>query len=105
MKFFKPEDFEIIIGWTNIEACKDVALIANAKLEREGKVVFGANKWWRELELTNQEPSHKALLINIEAIEKCSHPIEKIRANDPNVIHGFVCLCGAKVKPREFEEI
>jgi len=49
------------------------ARIANAKLEREGKVVFNdreinlSGKWWEECEVVYG--THKALLVQVEKIE------------------------------------
>lgn len=41
MKFFKPEDFEFLVPLNNHRFLSFVqaAVLANAKLEREGKVV------------------------------------------------------------------
>lgn len=131
MKFFKPEDF---LCTTNIpllptEACN----LANAKLEREGKIVYGHNGksvadhfpdafFWRPDDLVNGDvlyngkiahSTHKALLINIEPIEKCTHPSEKVKTQWRREFHclrdegievkEWQCECGAKVKPKSFE--
>lgn len=41
MKFFKPEDFDYYKGIHSFNLKSDqLAAIANAKLEREGKIVF-----------------------------------------------------------------
>lgn len=113
MKFFKPEDFpydahpdEKVDEWA--------AKHANAKLEREGKVVFGHNQnesgishnWTR---IKNEGHNLTALLINIEPIEKCKHPKEKVTYTpyshqntlDPND-WAYVCKCGARVTPSSF---
>ena len=107
MKFFKPEDFPDT-GAYALEA----AHRANAKLERDGKVVYGKRNsngiveelGERHLEHTD---THKALLICIEPIEVCKHPPEKIK-HDLRYLpgwEGFICECGAKVKPVSFEAI
>lgn len=110
MKFFIPEDFSnhLKCSWP----AEEMAKLCNEKLEREGKVIYGIDeKDWHikepYIKSTGEKlTTHKALLINIEAIEKCKHPIESIKANDPNIIHGFICSnCGAKVKPTSFEEV
>lgn len=123
MKFFKPEDFdrEFLNTATSVTteliahslACE----IANTKLEREGKVVESVlmddGSWYAS---TNgcMMKTHKALLINIEPIEACNHPKEKVRPDCTiYVINGFTtggenhfrCECGAKLKPLTFEEI
>lgn len=110
MKFFKPEDFDgITHEWENrkfirVEYAVD---ICNAKLEREGRVVY--------LTQTNQPTNnmlekqydwhtHKALLINIEPLEKCRHPKEKVtkRINWEGI---YECECGQRLKPASFEEV
>lgn len=129
MKFFKPEDF---LCTTNIpllptEACN----LANAKLEREGKIVYGHNGksvadhfpdafFWRPDDLVNGDvlyngkiahSTHKALLINIEPIEKCVHPTEKVHIfynyDDlgREIVEGFECSCGIRVQATKFEEV
>lgn len=105
MKFFKPEDFLpgndfYKITWDDVVR-KQLADRANAKLEREGKVVFGipgADLWEEALYSSS---THTAVLINIEPIEKCTHPAEKVVQTTID----FQCPCGAKLKPKTFEEI
>lgn len=86
--------------------------IANAKLEREGKVIYGNELTWT-LDLY-QTDKRKALLINIEPIEpieKCTHPLSKLgfirREEIGNYEESLAlrCLCGAIVKPLSFEEV
>lgn len=48
------------------------------------------------------ESDLKGLLINIEPIEKCEHPINKIYHDS---MEGWQCECGVKVKPVSFEEV
>lgn len=80
----------------------------SAKLEREGKVVYSydpedSSTSWYKYDSKPNEPRHqaKALLINIEPIEKCKHD------KDLKYIGGeeWKCKCGAKVKPSLFEAI
>lgn len=125
MKFFKPEDFEgrhhvdagvsgYVIGDGTAKVCAD---LANAKLEREGKVVYSTTNdpWWKPFGFNNQ-PDNKALLIAIEPIEVCSHPAERIFQQNYAVTGGegfqpglnvtraaYLCACGARVKPAKFE--
>lgn len=117
MKFFNPEDF-VLSAHPEIPTDKwvqmTVASIANAKLEREGKVVYKINNGyqlsWNENPLTSLggEGSLKALLICIEPIEKCKH-IKATAGIDFSFPHKtiieYICECGARVKPSSFEEI
>ena len=110
MKFFKPEDFQVALGEYGMGL--QAANLANAKLEREGKVVYQYNKGpWSQTSLESftgiKEQDHRALLINIEPIEKCTHPKEKVNEiyDGGYPIGEFQCECGAKVKPKEFEEV
>lgn len=126
VNFFKPEDFDDI----PINDTWDTSIVAgraNAKLEREGKVVFqyqSDNLIWKEytnplLALApDSQNRNRALLINIEPFEKCTHPKDKIRQMnwvEPIEVEGFnpglnldniifKCDCGAKVVPSAFEE-
>jgi len=94
---------------------------ANAKLEREGKVVYGGSHFisgdppkirtWVCEELKGKEP-YRALLIAIEPIGQCKHPSEKVKANYatksmPNgwekYVCNYECQCGKLVKPSAFE--
>jgi hypothetical protein len=108
MKFFKLEDFDL----DEIANSQDIIDIVNAKLEREGKVVYSNNAHgWNE-----NGPCislKKALLINIEPIEKCTHPVEKVGLvsssdtvnGNPARIDEFFCGCGVKVKPKSYEVV
>jgi hypothetical protein len=120
MKFFKPEDFKFSDGppktfqymVNDSVSIEEAARVANAKLEREGKVVYTnvhkLNLTWYESN-SCKEDTHKALLINIEPIETCKHPKEKVcsirNIMNANEIICWKCECGAKVQPKEFEEV
>jgi len=124
MKFFKPDDFtgSDVNGMMHINRASD---LANAKLEREGKIVFSQSsdrRYWEDPnDPTTQDASERsdlrALLINIEPIEPCTHLVEKIRQmNWCEPVEGFnrglrvtdevifECECGARVKPKLWEE-
>jgi len=109
MKFFKPSDFA---GSGHEPFAQYAADEANAKLEREGKVVCGYEsiKTWDQVK-PDYSNTHKALLINIEPIEKCTHPSEKVGPyTSMDVLnnkaeHYFRCECGAKVKPKSYEVV
>ncbi len=104
MKFFKPEDFPQDID--HIRALE----IANAKLEREGKICYsndlGDDFWVQE---SGDKWKYKALIINIEPLLPCSHPEYKVNSfidmTGPEPFYGFQCECGAKLKPKTFEEV
>ena len=107
MNFFKPEDFKHSSNSPLISS--DAADIANAKLEREGKVVYGYQhdydeEWVFHSNESPEEHTHKALLINIEPIAKCEHPKEKVKLEGTPPI-AFYCECGVKVKPTSFAEV
>lgn len=121
MNFFKPDDF----GNGEFIRVKDFCEIANAKLEREGKVCYqppGKHETW----ITDTETLphlKRALLINIEPIEeKCGvdhkkfvcggcfktfdlvesiKPCEHHKANvtQDQWTGNYKCDCGAKVSP------
>lgn len=114
MKFFKPNDF-YHEHWINLNSIKpispvDAAVYANEKIEREGKVLYGnADRpmitWF---ECQEKKDSHKALLINIEPLEKCTHPAKAIfiYRETPDSPIGWKCdECGARVEPSEFKEV
>lgn len=113
MKFFSPDDFkdENISDFSRSAIGSDgritAAQLANAKLERDGKVVYGENNIWNWTERKTKSDSHKALLINIESIEKCTHPKEKVRPifaiSAVDEIEYYKCQCGSRVQPTEFE--
>lgn len=109
-QFFVPEDFpkEMMQGMYAIQV--NAAHHANLKLEREGQVVYS---YWRDTkgpwssDFEIPPDTHKALLINIEPIEKCQHPREKVKLADFSVFgngdFGFMCDCGARVEPDGFK--
>jgi hypothetical protein len=107
MKFFKPEDFAGS-GYDPEFFPEYATNVANAKLEREGRVVYSkrhGNIW--ELG-QHEDDTVKALLINIEPIEKCTHPRDKVIQEDlysGALTNRFKCECGAKVKPKSFEVV
>lgn len=86
MNFFKPEDFFELRSVPSYTS--DMAKIANAKLEREGVVVYGAqypieSKEWNYQPRQAKGHTHKALLINIEPIkqETCADAVLKAQWN------------------------
>lgn len=111
MNFFKPEDFDDI----PINETWDTSIVANranAKLEREGTIVYGilshtidaSNTKWDTNKI--EVDTHKALLLNVEPIEKCKHDKNKLAFGGVhNAEFTFRCDCGAKVKPTAFEEV
>lgn len=111
MKFFDADDFAAL---GNI--AQAVANSANAKLERDGKVVeveLGFVGQVYNSNLFRSETKAKALLINIEPIETCVHPKEKIKViskarqdvDGARISTWYECECGIEVEPKEFEEI
>ncbi len=125
MKFFKPEDFAWSTEMIDSVTWEDAAAAANAKLEREGKVVYGTHPngsdWWNG-PMPMQKDCYKAFLINIEPIAKCEHPSEKVRtyqkethvvrkgyddsdvySTDREIVNE--CECGAREKPKSFEVV
>lgn len=87
MSFFKPEDFSKYASTEKTIPygfCKAMTELCNAKLEKEGEVAYGCNYdnekgWAFNIEKKFPETTHKALLINIEPISKCEHPLNKCR--------------------------
>lgn len=131
MKFFIKDDF-VNFGeedWRDPCVIKPqvAADKANAKLESEGHCVYGKGDYRlfsfcgdKNLQFKDGSyPTHKALLICVEPIEKCTHPKEKVQEiivtegyekKYGNMIpvykdESYKCECGAKVKPSSFEEI
>lgn len=108
MNFFKPEDFENIIyppGGTWGQLTEAVIKRCNSKLENEGKVVYAENiePVWNPRPFSGAQ--QKALLINIEPIEKCKHPKSEVWGyrfdNEPS--NGWKCgTCGSRVWPETF---
>lgn len=85
--------------------------LANAKLEREGTLIYGQellNCGWG----SSKSPvdKYKALLINVEPIGACKHPVEKVSSRMFMEIHGsgavtsgshkygYFCECGQRMK-------
>jgi hypothetical protein len=113
--FFKPEDFDHPDFNGNSKPPEYMAATANAKLKHEGKIMWhydNEDRW--QFSGDDRHSTHRGLLINIEPIEKCTHPAEKVTSqlmkteNKPwGGRYGtiFTCECGAKVQPKEFEEI
>lgn len=110
--FFKPEDFTGTYYSYQSTILQVFADKANAKLEREGKIVFSQSsdrRYWEDPnDPTTQDASERsdlrALLINIEPIEQCTHPTDKVFKSS-NYSFDYQCECGAKVKPNSFKEI
>lgn len=107
MKFFTAEDFAEQ-EWQPISSAQ-AANIANQKLQREAKVVYGSanhNKAifnWEVFGGDDGEHTHRALLICIEEIErnKCEHK--------PFFSGGkyasYCDECGVKIKPTGWEVV
>lgn len=105
MKFFKPEDFErqchpemgnVLDTWQLALA----TTLANAKLERDAKVVYCALKdtWFSSKEQCQSHETHKALLINIEPIAPCTH---EVRSYGPDK---WLCArCKVLMRPTQWE--
>lgn len=116
MKFFKPEDFDLHSGAVYTTENHRSAAIANEKIEREGKVVYG-DKGFTYMQ--SESSRYKALLICIEPLETCKHPAEKVHKRQDHLIHGLVlgpkthsksdfyyeCDCGARVEPSGFRSV
>lgn len=120
MTFFKPEDFKkpshYYLDW--LTAYVKMVDIANAKLEKHGRVVYldedparyvSSDARYGCSTFQDKEHTHKALLISIEPLKKCTHPEEKVEsyyleACRPETKY-FKCECGAKLRIKSFEEI
>lgn len=98
MKFFNSEDFELVaqpsLSKEENKVWKhNAALVANVKLEREGKRVYGFNAGSDRLLFdtdTGKKDTHQALLINIEPIEKKLTGEDHIRLLRPlHKLEGF----------------
>lgn len=114
--FFKDEDFPLACNSAFIKA-EYVVGIANNKLEREGRIVYSvpgraSESAWSDMKCGFN--LYSALLINIQPIEKCEHPIEKVKnqlGTQKTVgIYApmqlmYKCECGAEVIPYTFKEI
>ncbi len=105
MKFFKAKDFPSV----EFPMSDRVAYEANAKIEREGLPVYAKDLAGGYIWASIQDATHKALLINIEPIAACAHPMEKVEsyyaeACKPETKY-FKCKCGVKVSPTGFVEV
>ncbi len=116
MNFFKTEDF-VNYGeeqWEKPCLIKpsEAAVKANEKLINLGLRVYGKVEPSSYTDFSSREhesDTHKALLINLEPIKECPHPKEKVRefrnTNFDGPVYIYECNCGARVQPKEFEEI
>lgn len=136
MKFFKPEDFilpkENEFGKLE-HSILSIAQIANAKLERGGIELFCESEFdrydWSGRKDVREKAKYKAFLINIEPINKCEHPKEKITEVRTGMEGGLIvgkiengmpwpgktellygaryyqCECGVQVEPESFKEM
>lgn len=116
-KFFKVEEFAQCFDHS--ELAQRNCDYANAKLQSEGIIVYGwdttnpsVDRFYQDRKhpVLGAEPRIKALLINIEPIEKCKHPPDRVIKENwlPTIqhFHSYTCTeCGVKVKPKEFEEV
>jgi hypothetical protein len=106
MKFFKPEDFEAYyLMDPRANTTGALASMANAKLEKEAQVVYGnfGINGHNEITHPDRNPAHKALLLNIESVNLCKHPKEKIIYYD-EYSQFWQCECGVNVEPLFFVE-
>lgn len=110
-KFFKPQDF-YHAHWSTVKHTGfilpiDAAIYANAKLELEGKVVYSntVQHTWHNVNKPYPTEDYKGLIINIERMDKCTHPKEKVFSIYMDVTSAeFKCECGVRVKPSGYEE-
>lgn len=132
---FKPEDFASFTGYPGLENLSNVIsnmaeIIFNEWIRDNGKIVYShvprkfegfVETWVGDKAWVYQKiVTHQAILVNIEPIEQCKHPPDKcayklgqgIKLEKDRSISmqkyepaHFECECGAKVKPKEFEEI
>lgn len=112
MKFFKPEDF-YIVGDGQMKTPQQASDIANEKLEKEGIIVY-SNKSAFTWRLSDESKECKALLINIENIEKCTHSsvhvqgglmVSDTQGNKTTINPIFQCTdCQKQVYPIGFKE-
>lgn len=129
LEIFKPEDFpscptsinsSVYTMLTSHSAAHSANHRLNEWLEKNSTTVcrmpiVGRMSNWTELTaLAKIADNHTetALLICIEPVEECKHPKEKIMASATYFGPGnmvltckFICQCGVKVQPKEFEEI
>lgn len=108
MNFFTPKDFHEIASAHDGRLISD---IANVKLAKHGVLVFGSNAVGWTIS-RNTYDRQKAILINIEPIQKCEHPKDEVTRLD-FYDHGpskdiyqtsYKCQCGATVYPNSFSE-
>lgn len=111
---FKPDSF--LLPNHNRDIAEMYSMISqrifDEWIKENGKVVFSrADKGeWKSAWPTDMNGysgmTFKAILINIEPLEKCTHPKEKIETytvgtmGEPHV--RYKCYCGASVTPKEF---
>lgn len=106
MKFFKPEEFPISHDPEQQRIW--AAEWANTKLEREGKMVYGGqgkfNNW---NEGKADYDKQKALLIAIEPIEQCKHPLKRCAVWTSGTWDNITlkCPCGVYLKAATFEVV
>lgn len=115
LEIFKPEDFDYTATSAfpaAMQASAVYAALANARLNEwlkteakkvechklgESNLTNEHGPGWVAAEKSTRNqvrfPTHQALLICIEPIEKCSHPKEKVTFRPG----GWECECGAKV--------
>lgn len=123
VNFFKPEDFNdygVRDFSTDSSVRYNVAIAANTKLKREGRVVYGYSMSHEEAWTIGKGAidTHKALLINIEPLQACLHPKEKVKISIKEGFEklegcmvpmyqneSYVCECGARVEPSGFSEV
>lgn len=108
MKYFIPEDF---YGVFERQIDREYASnAANEKLKCCGKVIYGSiSESMNNLRDWSMNKSnyttHKAIVINIQLIEKCEHPNEKVGVcmNPCTGIKYYKCYCGIEVIPSTFK--
>lgn len=112
MNFFNPEDFWLPPGnefGRLSHSSLSIVQIANAKLEKEGRVVYAAlsRTWFESKEQCQGHEVNKALLICVEPTEKCTHPKDSVKTewNEFYKYALFECECGKSLQPTAFEEI
>lgn len=107
---FTPIDF-LNFEHTNLSLMENAAIIANAKLEawrQKATVVFTSEfdqvVWYKAIPTGFRRPTHRALLIDIEPIEKkpCEHRVPDYHAEyvdkELRVTHVTCKHCGVKLK-------
>lgn len=123
-KFFNPEDFKSIkydLGDNEFSIChftdvtaQTIANQANKLIEEKAIRVLQtktSNNTWVEcysLDFGSSDVGlHKALLINIEEINPCNHPKEKVKLEGSFMgslyQKYYKCACGVEVIPNSYE--